>query len=107
MKIVYIAHPISGDIEANLSDLRRIIRRINSESPRVVPLCSYYADIVSLDDNDPKDRERGMSNAKEVLRSGAVDEMWLTGDRMSSGMREEIDVAEEQGIPVHDFIRAL
>jgi hypothetical protein len=31
MTIAYIAHPISGDVEANLADICRIVRKINLE----------------------------------------------------------------------------
>lgn len=107
MKIVYIAHRISGDIEANLADLRRIIRRINTESPTIVPFCPYYADVVSLDDNVPAERDRGIANDTAIIRSGMVQEMWLTGDKLSRGMKAEKELAEELGIPVHDFIGLL
>lgn len=104
MKIVYIAHPISGDIEANLADLRRIVRKINLKYPHIVPFVPYYADIVSLDDNVPAERERGIQNDIAVLRSGIVKELWLTGDKISKGMMAEKMLAEELGIPVIDCI---
>lgn len=107
MKIVYIAHPISGDIEGNLADLRRIVRKINMEFPDVVPFVPYYADIVSLDDNIPEERERGIKNDIAILKSGCVDEVWLTGERISNGMAAEKDLASKLGIPVYDFINKL
>lgn len=107
MKIVYIAHPISGDIEGNLADLRRIVRKINLEFPDVVPFVPYYADIVSLDDNVPWERERGINNDIAILKSGVVDEVWLTGERISNGMAAEKELAAKLGIPVYDFINKL
>lgn len=107
MRIVYIAHPIGGDVENNLADLRRIIRKINLEQPVVVPFVPYYADIVSLDDNVPLERERGIKNDIAILESGIVDEVWLTGERISSGMAAEKIKAEQLGIPVYDFIKKL
>ena len=107
MKIVYIAHPISGDIEANLADLRRIIRRINLEYPDVVPLAPYYADIVSLDDNIPEERERGIKNDTALLERGFIDEVWLTGPRISFGMNCEVKLADKMGIPVVNLINQL
>jgi hypothetical protein len=108
MKIVYIAHPIGGDVEANLADLRRIIRKINMEpGAGVVPFVPYYADVVSLDDNKPEERARGMENGRRILESGIVQEMWLTGDRISPGMMAERAIAETIGIPVVDFTNLL
>jgi hypothetical protein len=104
MKICYIAHPISGDVEGNLADIRRIVRNISINDPDVVPFVPYYADIVSLDDNVPEERERGIANDKAILESGVVHELWLTGDRISTGMKEEIVLAVLCGIPVKNMI---
>lgn len=104
MKIAYIAHPISGDIEGNLKDIRRILRHINITHPDIVPFCPCYADIVSLDDNVPAERERGIQNDIAILKSGIVNELWLTGDKLSNGMSHERDLAIELGIPVIDLI---
>lgn len=107
MTIAYIAHPIGGDVENNLKDLRRILRKINLERSDVVPFCPYYADIVSLDDNHPEERQRGIQNDVAVLRSGIVQELWLTGDKISSGMQHERNIAIELGIPVIDLTTQL
>lgn len=107
MIIAYIAHPISGDIETNLADLRRIVRKINLEYPDVVPFVPYYVDIVSLDDTIPEERTRGIKNDMEILERGIPDEVWLTGPRISFGMDMECIAAREKGIPVIDKIGQL
>lgn len=107
MKIAYIAHPISGDIESNLADLRRIVRKINLEYPDVVPFVPYYADIVSLDDNLAEERARGIKNDMEIIRRGIPDEVWLTGPRISYGMEFEREAAIERGITVVDCVNKL
>jgi len=107
MKIVYIAHPISGDIEGNLADIRRIVRKINMAHKDVVPFVPYYADIVSLDDTVPEERERGIANDTAVLRSGCVNEVWLTGNRISTGMQAEKQLAELLQIPVISKLNLL
>lgn len=45
-KIVYIAHPISGNIKENLADLIRIIRVINLTQDDVTPLAPYYTVVI-------------------------------------------------------------
>lgn len=107
MKICYIAHPISGNVENNLSDLRRIIRKINLEFTDIVPFVPYYADIVSLNDNIRAERERGIKNDTAILQSGIVTELWLTGDRLSHGMKSEQEIAINSNIPVVDLIGVL
>lgn len=99
-KIVYIAHPIGGDVEGNLKKLRNIVRQLNMTFRDIVPFVPYYADVVSMDDNDPHQRERGIENDVALFLSGVIDEVWLYGDRISDGMREEIDLARQLAIPV-------
>lgn len=107
MKIVYIAHPIGGDVEANLADLRRIIRMINIENLDVVPFAPYYADVVSLDEENTFERSRGIKNDKALFERGFIDEVWLTGPRLSTGMQAEKELAEWLGIPIIDKIGKL
>lgn len=106
MKFFYIAHPIKGDVDGNLARLRRIIKSINT-NPKyatTVPFVQYYADVVSMDDNVPAERQRGLQNGLEILsRKGAVDEMLVMGDKITEGMKQEIFKAFEMGIPVGAF----
>lgn len=107
MKVCYIAHPISGNIEENLADIRRIVRRINLEQPDIVPFVPYYVDIVSLNDDVPAERERGIKNDVHIMTSGLVDEVWLTGTKISYGMKCEEAVANGLKIPVINLINKL
>jgi len=107
MKICYIAHPISGDLEKNLADIRRIVRKINLTLDHIVPFVPYYADCVSMVDSLPNERERGIRNDIYLLSSGFVNELWLTGDVLSSGMRAEMELAGGLGIEVIDLIGKL
>lgn len=106
--IIYIAHCISAPtkegIEENLADLRRIIRHINLKFPTIVPFCPYYADIVSLDDNVPAERKRGIENDTAIFHSGMVHRVWLTGPYLSGGMQAEKNLAQQLGIPVENWI---
>ena len=101
MKIVYIAHPIGGNVVRNLEALAKVIREINLAEPEVVPLAPYYADVLALDDNDPAERARGLENGRCVLKSGAIREVWLYGDGITRGMLGEIKEAFKLGIPVY------
>lgn len=100
-RFAYIAHPISGDIAGNLEKIKAIVRHINLTEPDVVPFAHYVVDCESLDDNVPEERERGIKNDIALLKAGFITEMRLYGDRISKGMRHEIELAKELGIPVH------
>jgi hypothetical protein len=102
-KIVYLAHPISGNIEENLRDIIRIVRYINLNFQHVSPQVPYYADILALNDNDPEERARGIENDTAMIETGVYDELWLTGDRISLGMIMEVQLFKLLGKPVVDF----
>ena len=51
-----------------------------------------------LDDTDPDEREVGIQLGLDWLMD--CDELWVIGDRISDGMRREMDVARDEGIPV-------
>jgi hypothetical protein len=107
MKVVYIAHPIGGEVDRNLADLRRIVANLNRIHKDLIPFVPYYSDVVSLDDAHPGDRDRGIKNGQFILASGVVDELWLTGSHISAGMEYEKFAAERLGIPVIDKIGKL
>jgi len=103
MKIVYIAHPIGGDIEANLASIRRIVHKINTDPKyaTVLPFVPYYADVVSMDDNNPEQREIGIKNGLYILsKSDFVNEVWLFGNTITPGMRREVFTAFSYKIKV-------
>lgn len=119
-KIVYIAHPISGDIEGNLKDLARILRIINMNQvtlagptlgkietydfSNIIPQAPYYHDIVALDDNNPLERNRGIENDTAMIMTGIYDELWLTGNKISFGMEKERQLFIKIGKPVVNYI---
>jgi hypothetical protein len=106
MKIAYIAHPISGDIEGNLRKIEAIGRRINLDEPEVVPFAHYFFDCYALNDDIPEERERGIKNDIALMRKGFIDEVRLYGNRISNGMAEEVKLAVELGIEVRPMTKA-
>ncbi len=51
-----------------------------------------------LDDSNPHERAAGLSMGHRVL--AACDELWVCGNRISSGMATEIEAAKKLGIPI-------
>lgn len=99
-KIVYIAHPIGGDIEANLKSIQEIYAVISRTRPDVIPFCPYYATVMSLDDSVSGDRLLGMEHNKAFFEHGVIKEMWWF-NRVSDGIAQEIDWCEEFYIPYY------
>lgn len=97
-KIVYIAHPIGGDVEGNIQKIKEIVRGINLREPDVVPFAPYLSDVLALDDDIPEHRTRGFANNKRIFDSGIIDELWVYG--ASEGVEEEINWAIKQSIPI-------
>lgn len=102
-KIVYIAHPIGGDVKSNLESLFKILESINRERKDVIPLAPYIGDVMSLNDDNESDRERGISNSNELIKTLVFDEIWLTGPGVSKGMAAEMKLFISLGLPVKDF----
>lgn len=100
MKIVYIAHPISGDKESNMFAITEIVKGINTTDDDIVSFVPYYADCIALDDDNPFERARGIRNNTELFNRKVMDEVWLFGDRISKGMQAEVELAISLGIPV-------
>lgn len=103
MKIVYIAHPISGDVQGNIRKILDIVRKVNLEEADVVPFAPYVVDCLALDDSIPEERARGIKNNTALLEECFVSEVRLYGDKISAGMQAEKELAESLGIPVLDY----
>lgn len=106
-RIVYIAHKIGDNPELNLKDLARIIRKINMLHTDVIAVAPYYADIVAMDDSKWDERKIGMDKNFELIQRGIFDEIWLVGDWISDGMKEEVKMFTLQGKPVINMLGIL
>lgn len=103
MKVVYVCHPIRGDKINNIVNVIKIVRAINLFLPNVVPLTNYVSDSLALNDDVKEEREKGLLNDESLLRSGIVDELWVFGDEITTGMQLEINTAQKMGIIVRYF----
>jgi len=100
MKIAYIAHPIGGDVKNNIDKVIEICREINLTEPDTVPFVPYLSDLYALDDNIPNERNRGIKNGLAILDFNIVSEVRLYGNKISFGMRQEINRAIRNGVKV-------
>ena len=95
-KLVYIASPYAGDVTENIKTAQEACRYAVEQG--AVPIAVHLMYPQFLDDGSPKDRETGLQMGLRVL--GVCDELWLCGDRVSSGMQKELEAAERLSIPV-------
>lgn len=98
MKTVFIAHPIAGDIKENIRRVFDICKKVHTKD--IVPVAPYVVSLHYLDDDTPEDRQLGIDANLEAFHRKYIDELWLFGDRISNGMRKEIELARELNIPI-------
>lgn len=98
LKTVFIAHPISGDVESNIKKVLAICKELH-ESNEVLPIFPSLIWRQYLPDNEATKHRAGLVN-NEYFRRGMVDEVWLYGDVLSDGMKKEILLAQSYNIPV-------
>lgn len=95
-KLVYIASPYAGDVEANIAFAKAACRYAMEQGCTPIAVHLLYPQL--LDDAVPAEREAGIQMGLRVLES--CDELWLCGERISCGMQAELSTAEERNIPV-------
>lgn len=100
MLIVYVAHPIGGDVRRNMELVEERCGEIFRDRPEVIPIAPYLMALKFLDDANPADRLRGVGMNREFFFRKMIDEVWLFGPRISNGMWEEVGWSRGLGIPV-------
>lgn len=98
MNILYIAHPIKGDVKNNILAIYNIVSTINNRSIDILAFAPYLS--YGLDDNIPSEREKGIIYDKVFFDKGIIDGLWLFGNRVSDGMIHEIDLSLKHGIHI-------
>jgi hypothetical protein len=64
----------------------------------VVPIAPHIYFTQFLDDDEPNERLMGLEMGLDILRNCV--ELWVFGNRITEGMRGELEVADQLGIPV-------
>ena len=95
---VFICSPYAGDTVSNILRAQGYCRKAVAEGH--IPFAPHLFFPQFLKDEDPQEREKGMSMGLELLSLCA--EMWVFG-KPSPGMKEEIAFAKSHGIPIHYF----
>ena len=66
----------------------------------IIPVAPYLVSLQYLDDTIAEDRLLGMEANHECFHRRYIDELWLFGDRISEGVKGEVKLALQYGIPV-------
>lgn len=100
-KIVYLAYKVSGNVKENLKNFESWYRWALLER-QVIPICPWFSCCHALDDDKPEERAAGIQMDHAFLRKAApiLDEIWLCGPEVSSGMKDEALLCIELGIDV-------
>ena len=102
--VVYVAHPVSGDVPANIKAAFGWMSWLLRRWPRVAFIAPWIVDAHVLDDGDPLEREQGLRRDEAVV--GLADAVLLVGGRVSVGMERERITALTAGGDAVDFTRA-
>ena len=103
LRVVYLAHPVSGDVPGNLARARRWLAWAIAAHADVAPIAPWITQCEVQDDAHEKQRARGLRDDCAVV--ARCDELWLVGGRISAGMRLERVAAEDAGVLVVDLTR--
>ena len=98
-KIVFICSPFAGDIEGNTRRARRYGRFAVTE--KAVPVIPHLMYPQFLEEDDPEERQLGIDMGLILLSK--CHELWVFGNRISSGMSVEVARAKRWNIPIRYF----
>ena len=99
MPKVFISSPFAGDVQRNIKNARRYCAFAVRSG--YIPFAPHLFYPQFLSDGNTEQRELGLFMGMVFLDS--CKEVWVFGERISSGMQREIDRAEKRGIPIRFY----
>lgn len=97
-KVIYICHPLSGDLEGNIQKVKEICIKIMQEETGVFPIAPQIYMTQFMNDENEEDRNLALDYCMWLVSQ--CDEVWVYGDRISHGMGLEITEATDLKIPI-------
>lgn len=97
--LVYICSPFSGDVEVNIENARRYSRFAVDSG--CIPITPHLFFPQFMRDDDPK--ERNLAIFMDIVLLTKCAELWVFGERISTGMSLEIEKAKRRGMPIRYF----
>ena len=99
MPKVFISSPFAGDVQRNIKNARRYCAFAVRSG--YIPFAPHLFYPQFMSDGNTEQRELGLFMGMVFLDS--CKEVWVFGERISSGMQREIDRAEKRGILIRFF----
>ncbi len=96
MKFIYVASPYAGDVEKNVAFAKEACEYTRQQGHAFFAPHLFYPEF--LDDNISSQREQGLKMGITALDRS--DELWVFGNKISTGMAKEIEYAQKKGIPI-------
>ena len=93
MKLIYICSPFRGDTAANTEAAQRYCR--DAYEKNCIPVAPHLYLPRFLNDDVPEERDLALRIGLRLI--DYCSEVWVHGDRISNGMRGEIDYATTTG----------
>ncbi|MBE6906107.1 MAG: DUF4406 domain-containing protein [Ruminococcaceae bacterium] len=97
-ELLYIASPLRGDVEQNIQNAMRYCEKAIEDG--YIPLAPHVMYQGLFNDEIPEQRKTALDIGLQTLEK--CSQMWVCGDRISEGMRGEINLAKLKGIPVEE-----
>ena len=97
--LVYICSPFSGDVEGNTEKTAKFCRFALEKG--MIPLAPHLMFPQFMKDDDPV--ERDLAIFMDIVLMGKCQEVWVLGDRITRGMRWEIEKAEQRHQRIRRF----
>lgn len=93
LPVLYLAHPVAGDVAANLARAKRWLLWARRAFATCAVIAPWITDLdMGDDDCDPAQREQALLRDEAVAR--ACDAVMLVGGCVTDGMRREATVAK-------------
>ena len=97
----FMAHPVRGDVEANLERAKGWYKWLCEAYPRRIFHATWIIDCEMFGDANPAYRNRGIEQNKRIIE--LCDEFWTVGPRITKGMNEELEHAKLHKKKIVDF----
>lgn len=107
MKIVYIAHKVSWDIENNIKSILNICHEIHKNNNLIIPFAPYLVALQYLNDNIVEERELWINANIEHFKRKTMDEIWICWSKISKWMLQEIELWVKYNIPIICYNKEL
>ena len=95
--LVYVCSPYSGDVKSNTQKAIRYSRFAVDKG--AIPLAPHLLLPQYMDEQT----ERDLALFMDLVLLGKCEELWVFGERISTGMQMEIDKAEKRKLPIRYF----